>query len=101
REQMSERRATARVKAAAESKTRARRVKATPAPSAPEVLAAALMVSQCLELERQLQALLDVFRDWSGAVDGAGFGPDPEGPGLAPLVTTMRTDDPRLESLRE
>jgi diguanylate cyclase (GGDEF)-like protein len=98
---MSERRAAARVKPAAEAKTRTRRAQGVKAPSAPEVLSAALAVSQCLDLERQLQALLDVARDWSGGVEGAGFGPDPEGPGLAPLITTMRPDDPRLEALRQ
>jgi diguanylate cyclase (GGDEF)-like protein len=97
---MSERRATARVKPAAVRKTRVKRVKGAKAPSPPEVLAAALAISQCLELDGQLQAFLDVARGWATAPDGVGFGPDLEGAALAPLATTMAADDSRLESLR-
>jgi diguanylate cyclase (GGDEF)-like protein len=97
---MNDRRAAAPVKPTAVRKPRARRVKAPSAPSAPDVLAAALAVSQCLEFEGQLNAFLEVARGWAAAADGVGFGPDPEGPGLAPLTTTMAADDLRLDSLR-
>ncbi len=97
---MSERRAGPGVKPAAERKPRARRIKGAHEPSAPDAMAAALAVTQCLELEGQLHAFLEVARAWAGAVDGVGFGPDLEGAALAPLATTMRADDPRLESLK-
>jgi len=97
---MSERRAAADVKPAAERKPRAMRGKGTSAPSVPEVLAAALAVSQRLEFEGQLHAFLDVARGWASAAEGVGFGPDLEGAALAPLATTMGAEDPRLESLR-
>jgi diguanylate cyclase (GGDEF)-like protein len=97
---MSERRAGTGVKSVAERKPRARRVKGADAPKAPELLAATLAITQCLELEAQLHAFLEVARGWSGAVDGVGFGPDVEAAALAPLATTMKADDPRLESLR-
>jgi len=98
---MSERRSAVREKPLAERKPRARRVKAADTPGAPEVLAAALAVSQCLEFDRQLHAFLEVARGWAGAAEGVGFGPDLESGALAPLATTMAADDPRLESLRQ
>jgi diguanylate cyclase (GGDEF)-like protein len=76
-------------------------LKGASAPSAPDVLAAALVVSQLLELEGQLQAFLDVARGWAEAVDGVAFGPDAEGVAFAPLAATLPPADPRLESLRD
>jgi diguanylate cyclase (GGDEF)-like protein len=97
---MSERRAAVRVKPAGERKTPPRRVKGTTALSAPDVLAAALAVSQCLEIEAQLHAFLEVARGWVASTDGVGFGPDLEGAALAPLAGTLSAGDPRLDALR-
>ncbi len=97
---MSERRAGSGVKPVAEPKPRARRVKGASAPKAPDVMAATLAITQCLELEGQLHAFLEVARAWAGALHGVGFGPGLEGAVLAPLATTMDADDPRLESLK-
>jgi diguanylate cyclase (GGDEF)-like protein len=63
-------------------------------------MAAALAVSQRLELEGQLGAFLEVARAWAEAAEGVAFGPDPEGTKLSPLVTTLGAEDPRLDSLR-
>jgi diguanylate cyclase (GGDEF)-like protein len=76
-------------------------LKGASAPSAPDVLAAALVVSQRLELEGQLHAFLDVARGWAEAAHGVAFGPDVEGSAFAPLATTLPAGDPRLESLRQ
>jgi diguanylate cyclase (GGDEF)-like protein len=96
---MSERRAGAGVKPAAERRAPARRTKGVKSASASDVMAAALAVSQCLDLEGQLHAFLDVARAWAQAKDGVGFGPDLEGSALAPLSTTLPAGDPRLASL--
>jgi diguanylate cyclase (GGDEF)-like protein len=64
------------------------------------MLAAALTVSQRLDIEGQLSAFLDVARLWADAAEGVAFGPDLEGAALAPLVTTLAAEDPRLESLK-
>ena len=59
---------------------------------------AALAVSQCLEIEAQLHAFLEVARGWTGAADGIGFGPDLEGRRpWRPLTSTLSAGDPRLE----
>jgi len=97
---MSERRAGAGVKSAAAKKAPVKRFKGVAAPKAHDVLAAALIVSQRLEIEGQLGAFLELARGWTEAADGVAFGPDAEGAKLAPLVTTLEADDARLESLR-
>jgi len=97
---MSERRAGAGVKPAATKKAPVKRLKGAAAPKAHDVLAAALIVSQRLEIEGQLSAFLELARGWAEAAEGVAFGPDTEGAKLAPLVTTLEADDTRLESLR-
>jgi diguanylate cyclase (GGDEF)-like protein len=97
---VSERRAAARAKAAGERKAPVRRVKGASAPSAPDVLGAALVVSQCLEIEAQLHAFVEIARGWVEATHGVGFGPDLEGAALAPLASTLSAGDPRLDALR-
>ena len=96
---MNERRAGAGVKSPKEKKAPSGGGRGTGAPEA-NILAAALAVSQRLDIEGQLSAFLDIARAWAGAADGVAFGPDLEGATLAPLVTTLATEDPRLESLR-
>jgi diguanylate cyclase (GGDEF)-like protein len=70
------------------------------APTERDVVSAALAISQHLDLEGQIPAFLEFARGWTAAADGACFGPDPESAGLAVLATTMKDDDPRLESLK-
>ena len=96
---MSERRADTGGKLPAEKKPRASRAKKAGAPKSQDMMAVILAITQCLELEGQFHAFLDVARGWAGAVDGVAFGPDLEGVALAPLVTTMNAGDPRLASL--
>ncbi len=98
---MSERRARAGVNSAAEKRPRATRPSRARTPKSADVLAAALSVSQRLDLEGQLAAFLDVGRVWAGSEDGVGFGPDVEGAALVPLATTLAAADTRLESLRQ
>jgi diguanylate cyclase (GGDEF)-like protein len=69
-------------------------------PAEADIMAAALVVSQRLDLEGQLNAFLDVAREWAGSAEGVAFGPDLEGVALAPLVTTLPADDPKLEALK-
>ena len=98
---MSERRVGAGVKPIGERKAAARRAKKMSPPSPLDVIAAALTVSQRLEIDGQLHAFLDVARGWTQARDGVAFGPDLEGLALAPLAMTLESGDPRLESLRQ
>jgi diguanylate cyclase (GGDEF)-like protein len=97
---MSQRRAGAGVKAEAAGKAPVKRARGVAAPKPGVVLAAALSVSQRLDIEGQLEAFLELARSWSGAADGVAFGPDTEGARLAPLATTLPDDDARLDSLR-
>lgn len=96
---MSERKAAAGVKPVKEKKTPAKRPRPS-APSEADIMAAALSVSQRLDLDGQLTAFLDVARAWAEAKEGVAFGPDLEGVALAPLVTTLQAEDPRLEALK-
>ena len=77
-----------------------KRAKGGSAPQPAELLQAALAVSQCLEIEAQLHAFLEVARGWTGASHGIGFGPDLEGAALAPLTSTLAAGDPRLDAVR-
>lgn len=97
---MSERRAGSGVKAVRERKPTNRARASAAAPAGPDVLGAALAVSQCLDIEGQLGAFLGLARDWADARDGVAFGPDAEGTGLVPITTTLATGDPRLDALR-
>src|SRR5215510_7986603 len=97
---MSPRRAGAGVKAVPAGKPKAAKARGVAAPKPNDVLAAALSVSQCLDIEGQLAAFLDLAREWSGAADGVAFGPDTEGARLAALSTTLEADDARLDALR-
>jgi len=98
---VTERRAGAGVKPGRERKAPAGRARGASAPTDPELLAAALAVSQRLEIEGQLHAFLEIARGWTKAAHGAAFGPDAEGAALTALATTLGPDDARLESLRQ
>jgi diguanylate cyclase (GGDEF)-like protein len=96
---MSDRRTGAGVKPARERKTATRRAGPS-GPSAESLMEAALAVSQRLELDSQLHALLDLARTWSGSTEGIAFGPDAEGPDLAVVAGTLSDTDARLEILK-
>jgi len=97
---MSERRTGAGVKAARERKASTRRT-AAPGPPPEAMMEAALAVSQRLELDGQLHALLDLALTWSGSVEGVAFGPDGEGgPEFAVVAGTLTETDARLDTLR-
>jgi diguanylate cyclase (GGDEF)-like protein len=97
---MSERRGGAGVKSAGERRTPVRRHKGAVLPAEIDVLAAALSVSQRLDLEGQLTAFLDVARGWAQAAEGVAYAPDVEGAALAPIASTLGAEDARLDALR-
>lgn len=97
---MSARRSGADVKPANEKKTGAKRPKdPLPAETGPAVLEAVLSVTQRLEIEGQVHALLDIARDWTGADDGLAFARDAEGGGVTVVTGTLPPGDARLDAV--
>jgi diguanylate cyclase (GGDEF)-like protein len=97
---MSPRRNVADAKPAREKKPGSRRPKAA-APAEPfsDLLEVVLAVTQRLEIEGQVHALLDIARDWTAADDGLALARDAEGTGMALVTGTLPPADPRLEAV--
>lgn len=95
---MSERRSGAGVKTPRAKPGTARGPKATPE-MVPPPMEAALLVSQRLDIEGQVRAMLDIGRTWASSSDGLAFALDPEGNALTHVAGTLRGGDARAVAL--